>query len=248
MLEQFFSEQEVNGKAVGGGKTSSSDASLIPMDKHNQRMLLSGPPHCGKTSLLLQFAYNCARETSATVVFLCRRHSMEKNPPFLPQDIDPSSDIFEQIQMKYLEDDEGIRKYFAAFHMHQTFPRAVIIDDLCEFFEEGKCREKYGQARGRDVAMVRTLALCCDAINHANEKMPSTESCKLLISDTHVGDTPRLLYIYQRWLPYILTVKACDASTFVLKISISPDNKKKGHYAKYTTSLQYLTLEEIHSS
>ena len=39
----------------------------------------------GKTSLLLQFAYNCAKETSASVVFICRRHSLERNPPFLPQ-------------------------------------------------------------------------------------------------------------------------------------------------------------------
>ncbi|XP_057840688.2 uncharacterized protein LOC131050508 isoform X2 [Cryptomeria japonica] len=201
MLEQFFSESEVNAKLVE--RKSRTNEST---DKKNQRILLSGPSHSGKTSLLLQFAYNCARETSATVVFLCKRNNFEKNPPFLPQDVDPSSEIFERVHIKYIEDDEGIRKYFAAFHMHSNFPRAVILDDFCEFFDEGKCREKYGQARGCDVAMVRTLALCCDAINHANDKLPSTESCKLLISDSHIGDTPRLLYIYQRWLPCILTV------------------------------------------
>lgn len=245
MLEQFFSQLEVKGKLAGRKKLSSSQA---PTPQNNHRILLSGPPHCGKTSLLLQFAYNCAEETSATVVFICRRQSLERNPPFLPQGIDPSSDIFEYIHMKYLEDDEGIRKYFAAFHLHKDFPRAVIIDDFCEFFDEGKCQERYGQSRGRDVAMVRTLALCCDAINHANDKLPSMEPCKLLISDTHVGDTPRLLYIYHRWLPYILTVKAHDGSTFILKITNAPDKQKTGFHAKFTTALQYLALEELQGS
>eukprot|EP00249_Psilotum_nudum_P015957 c25594_g1_i8 orf=51-506(+) len=98
--------------------------------------LLSGPPNSGKTSLLLQFAYNCALDESSTVVFICKRHSLERKPPLLPQEVDASSEVFERIHMKYVDDDEGIRKFFAAFHMHPKFPRAVIIDDLCEFFNE----------------------------------------------------------------------------------------------------------------
>lgn len=37
---------------------------------------------------------------------------------------------------RYLEDDEGIKKYFAAFHLHETCPTAVIIDDFGEFFDD----------------------------------------------------------------------------------------------------------------
>lgn len=35
-----------------------------------------------------------------------------------------------------MDDDEGIKKYFAAFHLHDTFPAAVVIDDFGNFFQE----------------------------------------------------------------------------------------------------------------
>lgn len=37
---------------------------------------------------------------------------------------------------RYVDDDEGLKKYFAAFHMHEVFPAVVIIDDFGEFFDE----------------------------------------------------------------------------------------------------------------
>lgn len=35
-----------------------------------------------------------------------------------------------------MDDDEGIKKYFAAFHLHDTFPAAVVIDDFGNFFDD----------------------------------------------------------------------------------------------------------------
>eukprot|EP00252_Welwitschia_mirabilis_P005128 TRINITY_DN15555_c0_g2_i1.p1 TRINITY_DN15555_c0_g2~~TRINITY_DN15555_c0_g2_i1.p1 ORF type:complete len:191 (-),score=22.90 TRINITY_DN15555_c0_g2_i1:49-621(-) len=146
---------------------------------------------------------------------------------------------------RYIEDDEGLRKYFAAFHLHKEIPRAVIIHDFCDFFDERACEEKYGQSRGRDLASVRSLALCCDAIDYANTKLPAEEPCKFLVSDTNAGDTPRLLYIYQRWLTHILTIKAHDGFTFTLQGINTPNRKTLDGFAKYTIALQYLTLEEL---
>lgn len=37
---------------------------------------------------------------------------------------------------RYVEDDEGIKKYFAAFHLLDKFPVAVVVDDFGEFFIE----------------------------------------------------------------------------------------------------------------
>ena len=37
---------------------------------------------------------------------------------------------------RYLDDDEGIKKYFSAFHLHDTFPAAVVIDDFGNYFQE----------------------------------------------------------------------------------------------------------------
>jgi hypothetical protein len=37
---------------------------------------------------------------------------------------------------RYVEDGEEIRKYFAAFHLLDNFPAAVIVDDFADFFSE----------------------------------------------------------------------------------------------------------------
>lgn len=95
---------------------------------------------------------------------------------------------------RYLDDDEGIKKFFAAFHLYDKFPVSVVIDDFGDFFDERyflffmdrlcgfffcvrfnyfrnfdsrSCQQRYGNPRGRDLAMVRTLALCHNAMIHA---------------------------------------------------------------------------------
>lgn len=35
-----------------------------------------------------------------------------------------------------MDNDEGIKKYFAAFHRHDNFPRTVVIDDFGDLFDE----------------------------------------------------------------------------------------------------------------
>ncbi|RWR74454.1 hypothetical protein CKAN_00278300 [Cinnamomum micranthum f. kanehirae] len=225
-----------------------STKQIHPNDsKSDQMMLISGPPSSGKTSLLFQFAFNSALESSANVVFICNKRRLETKPPYLSQGIDPASDVFQQIQMKYLEDDEGIKKYFAAFHLHETLPTAVIIDDFGEFFDDRHCQQRYGNARGRDLAMVRTLALCWDAMIHANERLGSGGPCRLLLSDTHHGESPRLFYIYKRWIPSIFIIKGDGSGSFLLKSSRSSSNRDFGGRiaAKYSISLQYLVLEEL---
>ncbi|KAE8726057.1 ADP-ribosylation factor GTPase-activating protein AGD3-like [Hibiscus syriacus] len=175
-----------------------------PWDSHLQVAdsitLLSGPPSCGKTSLLFQFAINS--------VSRCRSGNSKVG-------IDPDSEIFQRIKMKYIDDDddEGIKKYFAAFHLNDTSPVAVIVDDFGDFFDERSCQERHGNPRGRDLALVRTLALCHNAIIHANKKGP----CKLVLSDTHHGDSPRSLFIYKRWIPSIFTIKGDGSGSFHLK-------------------------------
>ncbi|XP_022762541.1 uncharacterized protein LOC111308479 isoform X2 [Durio zibethinus] len=224
----------------------------------------------GKTSLLFQFAINSALECSSSnrkVVFICNRRRLETKPPYLSQGIDPSSDIFQGIKMKYVDDEDGIKKYFAAFHLNDTFPAAVIVDDFGDFFDERyfnylifkqpifnlisiitnmkirSCQERYGNTRGRDLAMVRTLALCHNATIHANKK----GSCKLLLSDTHHGDSPRLLFIYKRWIPTIFTVKGDGSGSFLLKYNNYSGNgsSKSTKIAKYSIAFQYLLLEGI---
>ncbi|PON54807.1 P-loop containing nucleoside triphosphate hydrolase [Parasponia andersonii] len=150
-------------------------------------MLLSGPPSCGKTSLLFQFAFNAALEdthfSNGNVVFICNRRR--------------------------------------------------------------SCQERYGNPRGRELAMIRTLALCHNAITHANETRP----CKLLLSDTHHGDSPRLLFIYKRWVSTVFTIKGDGSGSFILKsnnnIGNGSSERTNSKTAKYSIALQYLFLEGI---
>ncbi|PSS27007.1 ATPase [Actinidia chinensis var. chinensis] len=206
-------------------------------------LLLSGPPSSGKTSLLFQFAFNSALQTDRKVVFICKRRKLETKPPYLSQGIDPSSDIFQRIQMKYVDDEQGINKYFAAFHLFDKIPHTVIMDDFGDLFEDRNCQERYNNPRGRDLTMVRILALCHNAIIHANER---GSSCKLLLSDTHHGDSPRLLFIYKRWVSSIYTIKGDGTGSFLLKNIYSGNAlAERMRIAKYSVALQYLILEGI---
>ncbi|CAN6293309.1 unnamed protein product [Urochloa humidicola] len=211
-------------------------------------ILLSGPPRCGKTSLLFQFAVNRAAESGRGVVFICSKGRMENNPPFLSQGIDPSMSLLQRIQIKYAEDGDEIRKYFAAFHLLDNFPAAVIVDDFPDFFSERSCQQRYGTTRARDLAMVRMLALCHNAIGHANAKLGSLGSCNLLLSDVLQGDTPRSLFIYIRWINSIYTIRADGTGSYILQnIASSESETMKARKAKYSVALQYLVLEQISS-
>ncbi|KAL1060500.1 hypothetical protein V6Z11_1Z093400 [Gossypium hirsutum] len=207
--------------------------------------LLSGPPSSGKTSLLFQFAVNSASQCSnvnSKVLFICSRRRLETKPPYLAQAYIRLSTYYYILYIND-DDDEGIKKYFAAFHLKDTFPIAVVVDDFGDFFHERSCQERYGNPRGRDLAMVRTLALCHNAIIFANKTGP----CRLLLSDTHNGDSPRSLFIYKRWIRTIFTVKGDDSGSLCLKYNkYSESGSSKGtKTAKYSIAFQYLLLEGI---
>ncbi|KAL2988855.1 hypothetical protein AAZX31_11G107200 [Glycine max] len=149
--------------------------------------------------------------------------------------------------MKYVNDDEDIRKYFAAFHLYDTLPAAVLIDDFGDFFDNKICQQRYSNPRGRDMAMVKTLALCHNAITFANQK----GSCKVLLSDTHTHqrDSPRFHFIYKKWIQTTFTIKEGDVSgSFILKDrSHSPTDHTATikAAAKYSIALQYLVFHGL---
>ncbi|KAE9593470.1 hypothetical protein Lal_00029429 [Lupinus albus] len=215
----------------------------IKNHSNSNLLLLCGPPSSGKTSLLFQFAFNVATlHSNSTVIFICNPHSFHSKPPFLSQGIDPSSHLFHRIQIKYLNDDQDIRNYFSAFHLHHTLPAAVLIDDFGLFFHNNN-----GGGGGRDLAMAKTLALCHNAITYANQK----GCCKLLLSDTHThqGDIPRFNFIYKKWIHTTFTIQEGDVpGSFILKDrSYSSTDNTAGSIkaANYSIALQYLVFHGI---
>lgn len=206
--------------------------------------LLSGPPISGKTSLAFQFGLNTAASNpDRYVVFLCKRSKLLNTPPYLSQGVDSSNSVFHRIQIKYVDDEQGLKRYFAAFHLLASFPVAVIVDDLAHLFDDRICQERYGNARGRELAMVRLLTLCQNAIAHANK----TAACELLLTETHHGDSPKLLFIYKRWISSMFLVKGDGSGSFLLQNTVHPkaDSLNTSKIAKYSIALQYLLLEGI---
>ncbi|KAL3649907.1 hypothetical protein CASFOL_006310 [Castilleja foliolosa] len=226
MVERFFSTRITNSQIPG---------------QSDPIILLSGPPSSGKTSLLFQFALNSAVENNGAVVILCNRRRLETNPPFLSQGIDPSTEIFRRIQFKYVDDDEGIKEFFAAFHLFDEFPVSVIIDDFADLFDGRECQERYNNPRGKELSMVRVLSLCRNAIDHANKR----GRCELVLSDTHKGEIPRLLYIYKKWVSCIYTVKGDGLGSYTLQKLYSDTEIAKRKSAKFSIALQCLVLEAL---
>lgn len=91
--------------------------------------------------------------------------------------------------------------------------------------------------------MVRTLALCQNAVIHANDTRP----CSLMLSDTHHGDSSRLLYVYKRWILTIFTIKGDGSGSYLLEKNVNSASGGSGktRAAKFSVALQYLVLEGI---
>ncbi|KAL2614250.1 hypothetical protein R1flu_025942 [Riccia fluitans] len=205
-----------------------------------QCTMLSGPSCSGKTSLLLQLAYNIASEAHHDVVFICRPRNFDSDYVYLAQDVDSSSEVFDRIHIKYVHNEEDLRKYFSAFHMQTSLPTTVIIDDFLDFFQGWDGRHQGGQARSsRDLVVVKTLCLAYDAITYASERYKTTAQCRLILSDSHHSDGPRLSYIFWRWIHQTFVIKAIhDFSAFTL--ALHDESERVKAVAKYDLSQRYL--------
>ena len=117
---------------------SSWRTSQLPLaDEVSTRTLLVGPPQSGKTSLLLQFAYERARR-GLTTLFVC--HSREKlwaQRPARPRSGDDDEadthnlGVLRRVQIKYIRSDRELRDLLISFHLGgDEVPHTLIIDDL----------------------------------------------------------------------------------------------------------------------
>ncbi|XP_024529077.1 uncharacterized protein LOC9650529 isoform X3 [Selaginella moellendorffii] len=154
LLHKFFLDR---GRAIAPDENASDGVDSV---------LLTGPSCSGKTTLLFHFAINLVSEQGlSNVVIICKRSSMENDPPSLPEDLDTQH--LRRISFKYVSDDEDLDKYFAAFHLANPLPQAVIIDSFSEFFEDWIYEDDGGDGQPLEVAMVDSLALCLNAMEHA---------------------------------------------------------------------------------
>ncbi|CAM6086902.1 unnamed protein product [Calypogeia fissa] len=208
--------------------------------------LLSGPPKCGKTSLLLQLACNLAVDARARVVFICKRQNFENDYIYLSRDLETASEVCERVHIKYVKCGDELRKYFAAFHLQRELPTAVIVDDFVEFFADSYERQRFQLQTTGEVSLVKALSLCRSAIEYANAKAMSGMQCRLIISDTHPRDGPRLLYIFKRWMPLMYVIKGLrDSSRFSLELQDIRTGGMSNVIGKFTLAHQALHFDGL---
>lgn len=65
-----------------------------------------------------------------------------------------------------------------------------------------------------------------------------------MLSDTHHGDSSRLLYVYKRWILTIFTIKGDGSGSYLLEKNVNSATGKT-RAAKFSVALQYLVLEGI---
>lgn len=101
-----------------------TDADALPA-----RLLLSGPPRSGKSSLLLQLAYNRAARGEATLYVCASRELVEGRPPVRPREAAAASASASDdearlrlIQIKYVSTAEQLRDLLCGFHLAAPAP------------------------------------------------------------------------------------------------------------------------------
>ena len=124
------------------GSSSQHAASLPLVDELATRSLLHGPPRCGKTSLLMQFAFARARRGLTTLLVCQSREKLWVQRPVPPRDDGCSESeaitALQKISIKYVKGERDLRELLVAFHLSsERLPNTLIIDDLPAIMAEG---------------------------------------------------------------------------------------------------------------
>ena len=134
--------------------------------------VLGGPNSCGKTSLLFEYAVNCA-EKSDYVLFIAPK-PLTKLPVFVNRRKQPNSIVLKRINMVYLANYAELTNYFANAHLEKVRnspvgkTRHVLIDDFDWYFQEKGTRTE-------DITrFAKCLAYIIDAITFWSKDLKHT--------------------------------------------------------------------------
>ena len=137
---------------------------LVEREAFNStKLLLCGPPSCGKTSLLFELALSFAEE-GKHVLFVCPR-KLERLPLRVSGRARPTSQTLKFIRMVYLEERAEFLKFMASIHVAtQELFHAVLVDGIDHFFG--------GAAKSQELSFIaRVLAYTADAFAFEIKKL-----------------------------------------------------------------------------
>lgn len=123
-------------------------------------------------------------------------------------------------------------RFCSSVHLLQSPPVAILVDDLSEII--------YGSSplSPAPQQLVKALAALVEAAHHIG--LQGGERCRLIVTDTGTAEGPRNLFMYQRWLPLVLTIRPDPNQQGSNLLAIHPlVRKQKATAAELDISLQF---------
>ena len=135
------------------GSNTVSHQLLHHHSPHNY--LVQGPKQCGKTSLLFEYAYQCA-ENGLNVLFITQKRKEALPHLVSPRAQPPSMPTLKLINILYVETARELVKTMATLHLRAQKYSLVVIDDLHQYFLPMR-KDSYACAS-------EVCAFTCDAV------------------------------------------------------------------------------------
>eukprot|EP00873_Tetraselmis_striata_P028561 jgi/Tetstr1/448825/TSEL_036051.t1 len=113
--------------------------------------LLCGPRGCGKTTLLLQYAWTMARR-GTPVLCLLRRDKVEQHCPAPSAQSGDEREAMGRIRLKYVDSMDALLQFASCSHLGGLLDvGAILVDDLSEILGSSHC-------------VAAELAMCCPIV------------------------------------------------------------------------------------
>lgn len=204
MLESCTSETahhddplKLNDKACG------SKSRINPAE--DEFVLLAGPPGCGKTSLLFQYAANICK-LGLHALFICFESRMKERCPLAQAKLSESRKIevhrrnshpsLERLHMKYITENSMdqpnksinmLADYLSQLHRLPNQPHLIILDDISLL----NCNAKTMTHILSLLQNMRSYASQVHKLNsrrsnasHMQSLMPLSQNCRVILSDS----------------------------------------------------------------
>jgi len=186
-------------------------------------ILLIGPPHCGKRSLLFSYALNTAAHlhNDERVVFLCSKKRWQNSLP--PRHCNGKRIQIEDlalkyIKIKYVDDGASLRRYFANLHLLSHLPQLIIIDDLSGILSQSNASPNLCE-------LGKTLSYIKDGIRFVNFSLQKSAPiysnrplCEMLLSESISGELHwHTVEFYRRWISDVFLIEG-EGESFTLSM------------------------------
>jgi len=188
--------------------------------------LLCGPRGCGKTTLLLQYAWTMARR-GTPVLCLLRRDKVEQHCPAPSAQSGDEREAMGRIRLKYVDSMDALLQFASCSHLGGLLDvGAILVDDLSEILGSSHCV-------AAELAMV--LAYLLDTANQL-KRQASGDACMLVVTEL-AAEAQRNFFVYRHWLPIVLSIVP-DGAEF--RLGLHPTAKSSGGLS--TADLQHTQI------